>query len=204
MNRPTGRTLRLGVASAALLGLSAVTLTGLASSALFTDTKSTSAAALTTGNVALNLGGTASTAFAVTAMAPGDAKYGVVSVQNSGSLALRYASTANWSAAGPLPATATLSVRTIASAVATCDSTLAWGTGDVVKDAKAASVSATAVTLFGSSVAGQQTGDRTLAAASTDYYCVRLLLPAAADNTVASQTSNLTISFDAEQTVNNP
>ena len=73
MNRPTGRTLRLGVASAALLGLSAVTLTGLASSALFTDTKSTSAAALTTGNVALNLGGTASTAFAVTAMAPGAA-----------------------------------------------------------------------------------------------------------------------------------
>ena len=197
------RTLRYGIASAALLGLSAVTLTGLASSALFTDTKSTSASAITTGNVALTLGGTASTALAVTGMAPGDIKYGVVTVQNAGSLALRYAGTANWSAAGTLPSTATLSMRTIASGAATCDATLGWGTGDVVTNAKAATSLVTAVTLFGSNLAGQQTGDRALAASSSDYFCVRLQLPSSADNTVASQSSNLTFSFDAEQTANN-
>ncbi|MFN8156771.1 MAG: hypothetical protein U0R68_05115 [Candidatus Nanopelagicales bacterium] len=198
------RTLRVGLASAALLGLSAVTLTGLASSALFTDSKSTSAAAITSGNVALTVGGTASTALAVSAMAPGDTKYAVVSVANSGSLALRYSGVATWSAAGTLPNTATLSMRTIASSGATCDGTLSWGTGDVVTNAKAASTSATSVTLFGSSSAGAQTGDRNAAAAATDYFCVRLALPSSADNTVAGQTSNLTLSFDAEQTANNP
>jgi hypothetical protein len=136
-------------------------------------------------------------------MAPGDTKYGVVTVQNAGSLALRYAGTANWSAAGTLPATATLSLRTIASGAATCDGTLGWGTGDVVTNAKAASSLVTAVTLFGSNLTGQQTGDRSLAANSNDYFCVRLQLPSSADNTVASQTSNLTLAFDAEQTANN-
>ena len=83
MNRPSGRTLRLGAASVAMLSLSAVTLTNLASSALFTDSRTTSASTVTSGNVALTLGGTASSSFALTAMAPGDAKYGVITVQNS-------------------------------------------------------------------------------------------------------------------------
>ena len=197
------RTLRFGLASATLLGLSAVTLTGLASSALFTDTKATTASAITTGNVSLALGGTSSTAFAVTAMAPGDTRYGVVTVQNSGSLALRYAGTANWSAAGVLPNTATLSLRAIASGAATCDGTLGWGTGDVSTNVKTTSALVTTATLFGSSVTGQQTGDRTIAANANDYFCIRLQLPASADNTVASQSSNLSFAFDAEQTANN-
>jgi len=204
MNRPSGRTLRLGVASVALLSLSAVTLTNLASSALFTDSRTTSASTVTSGNVALTLGGTASSSFALSAMAPGDAKYGVITVQNSGSLALRYSGVATWGTAGTLPNTAQISMRTIAGAGSTCDASLAWGTADVVTNASAATTSATTVSMFGSSSAGQQTGDRTVSAASSENFCVRLQLPTSAGNTVASQTSTLGFQFDAEQTVNNP
>ena len=204
MKRLSGRTVRLGAASAALLCLSAVTLTNLASSALFTDTRSTSASTVASGNVALTLGGTVSSNFAIAAMAPGDAKYGVVTAQNSGSLALRYSGVATWGTAGTLPNTAQISVRVIASSGATCDGSLAWGTGDLVTNASASTVVATTVALFGSSTAGQQPGDRSIAAASSESMCVRLQLPSSAGNSVASQTSTLTLQFDAEQTVNNP
>jgi len=161
------RTIRLGLVSAALVGVSAVSLTSLASPALFTSTQSTSASIVTSGSVDLTLGGSAATTLAVSAMAPGDAKYGVVSVQNSGSLQSRYSAKATWSAGNALTSALTLSVRSIASAGATCDATLAWGTADLATNANAAS-NATSAALFGSSTAGQQTGDRTLGAASTE------------------------------------
>lgn len=196
------RTIRLGLVSAALVGVSAVSLTSLASTALFTSTQSTSASVVTSGSVDLTLGGSAATTLAVSAMAPGDAKYGVVSVQNSGSQESRYSAKATWSAGNALTSALTLSVRSIASAGATCDATLAWGTADLATNANAAS-NATTAALFGSATAGQQTGDRTLGAASTEYLCVRLALPSAAGNSVANLTSNLTLTFDAEQTANN-
>lgn len=197
------RTLRIGVLSAALLGVSAVSLTSLASSALFTATGSTSGSTVTSGSVDIALGGTAATTLAVSAMAPGDSRYGVISVQNSGSLAARYSARAAWSPANALTSALTLSVRTIASTSATCDATLAWGTGDLVTNA-AGTGDAASVPLFGSATTGQQTGDRALAAAATEVLCVRLSLPTSAGNAVASQTSSLSVVLDAEQTVNNP
>jgi hypothetical protein len=200
---PTGRTLRIGAASAALLCVSAVTLTSLASSALFTDSKTTGASTLASGSVALGLGGSATTnALAAGTMAPGDTKYAVVTVTNSGSLALRYSGTATWSASNALSQAITLSVQSIASAGATCDATVGtnWAAPNVAANITA---SGTSVALFGSPVAGQQTGDRTLSAASAEYFCIREQLPSTATNTVANLTSNVNLQFDAEQTANN-
>lgn len=196
------RTLRLGLVSAALVGVSAVSLTNLASTALFTDTQSTTASVVTSGSVDLALGGSAATTLAVPAMAPGDARYGVVTVQNAGSLQSRYSAKAGWSTGNALTSALTLSVRTIAAAGSTCDASLAWGTSDVATN-ETASSNATTLALFGSSTAGQQTGDRALGAASNEYLCVRLALPSSAGNSVASLTSSLTLTFDAEQTANN-
>ena len=202
MTSPAGRTLRVVIAAGALVALSGVTLSSLASSALFTDSKSAAAAAVTSGSVTLALGGSASTSLAVAAMAPGDATYGVVSVTSAGSLQSRYSGRATWSTASALTSTLALSVRTIASGVATCDGSLAWGTGDVATN-RTAGQGQTAVALFGDPAAGGQPGDRTLGAATTEHLCVRLALPASAGNAVAGLSSALTLTFDAEQTANN-
>jgi hypothetical protein len=195
------RAIRLGILSAAIVGVSVVSATSLASSALFTATGSTGPSTVTSGSVSLALGGTAATTLAVPAMAPGDSRYGVISVQNSGSLAARYSAHAAWSTANALTSALSISVRTIASTSAACDASLAWGTGDLATDASGAGAS---VALFGSSSAGQQTGDRALAASAAEVLCVRLSLPTSAGNSVADQTSSLSVVLDAEQTANNP
>ena len=203
MNRPSARTLRLATASAALLALSAVSMGTLASSALFTSTASSGPATVASGSVSLVLGGSASTTLATSGMAPGDTRFGVVSVQNAGSLQARYSAAITWSAANELTSALTLSAKSIASAGATCDATLTWTSGNLATDVSAG-VGQTTVALFGSSAAGDQAGDRTISAAATEFVCVRLSLPAATGNTAASKTSNLSLDFVAEQTANNP
>jgi hypothetical protein len=178
-------------------------VTSLASAALFTDTRATAASTVTTGDVALAVGGSVSSSFAVAALAPGDAKYGVVTVQDSGSLALRYSGQASWGTAGVLPASAQISMRSIASPTAPCDGSIPLGTGDIVTNVSASSTLSTSVAMFGSSSTGQQPGDRALAAATSESLCVRLQLPTSAGNAVANQTSTLAFQF-AEQTINNP
>lgn len=203
---PSPRTLRLAAASLGLVALSAITVANLASSALFTDSQTAGATTVATGNVALSLTGATLANLGTSSLAPGDAKFAIVTVSNSGTLADRYAATLKWSASNAMTQAVQVSVRTIASGAATCDGTLAW-TGVVdnatylAKDVTAAGSSQA---LFGSAVAGAQTGDRGLAASGSDYLCVRTVLPAATGNTAASQTAGLSIAFDAEQTANNP
>jgi hypothetical protein len=203
VNRPSARTLRLATASAALLAVSAVSVGTLASTALFTATASSGPATVASGSVSLALGGTASTTLATSGMAPGDTRFGVVSVQNSGSLQARYSAAITWSSANELTSALTLSAKSIASAGATCDASLTWTSGNLATDVSAASGQTTAA-LFGNATAGNQTGDRTINAAATEFVCVRLALPAATGNTAASKTSNLSLDFVAEQTANNP
>lgn len=202
MSTPSGRTLRILAASAALVAVSSATLSSLASSALFTDSASSSPASVTSGSVSLALGGSAWTTLAVSAMAPGDARFGVVSVANTGSLQSRFSGRADWSAANALTSTIAVSTRSIASLGGACDASLPWGTGDVSADHVAAS-GETSVPLFGSPAPGAQAGDRVLGAETTEYYCVRLFLPASAGNAVAGQTASVALVFDAEQTANN-
>jgi transcriptional regulator GlxA family with amidase domain len=199
---PSSRSVRIAIAAGALLSASAVTMTSLASSALFTASASSGPAAVTSGSVELALSGTSSTTLAVTAMAPGDARYGVVTVTNTGSLQSRYSARATWSTPNALTATLELSTRRIDAVGSACDATLAWGSGDLATD-RSAATDETSVALFGSSAPGQQVGDRTIDASTSEILCVRLRLPSAAGNSVAGLTSALTLEFAAEQTANN-
>lgn len=204
MSRITARQLRLGAASVALVGLSAVSLTNLASSALLTDSRTAGPATVTSGNVALTLGSTSFSNFAATASAPGDAKYTVLTITNGGTLQMRYSATVNWSASNALTQAMQFGVIKIASAGATCDGTLGWTTAvdNTTYLAKDVTASGTSVALFGSSAAGAQTGDRTLAASASEYLCVRELEPSSySTNSVLS--SDLSLTFNAEQTANN-
>ena len=190
MRLPSARTLRIGAVSAAVVGLSAISIANLASSALLTDSKSAGPAAVTSGNVGLTLGTTTFSNFASAASAPGDAKYTLLTVTNSGSLALRYSATVTWSTSNAL--------------TQAMQFTLAWTTAvdNTTYLAKDVTASGTSIALFGSSATGAQTGDRALAAAASDYLCVRELEPSTySTNTVVS--SNLSLTFDSEQTANN-
>ena len=67
---------------------------------------------------------------------------------------------------------------------------------------KTSTTSTTALTIFGDSSTGQQTGDQAYTASSTQYYCFKLALPSTVtDNT--GQTNTLTVTVNAEQTKNN-
>ncbi len=57
---------------------------------------------------------------------------------------------------------------------------------------------------IGNPAQGAQAGDRTLAAASNEVLCFRVILPIASGNTLQGLTSAVTFTFDAEQTANNP
>lgn len=202
--RITGRQLRIGAASAALVGLSAVSLTNLASSALLTDSKTAGPATVTSGNVSLALGSTTFSNLAAGASAPGDAQYTILTVTNGGSLQMRYSATLNWSTSNALTQAMQFGVIKVATSSSTCDGTLAWSTAvdSTTYLAKDVTASGTSVALFGSSAAGAQAGDRTLAAGGVEHLCVRELEPSTySTNSVLS--SDVSITFDAEQTANN-
>ena len=204
MHLPSGHTLRIGAVSAALVGLSAISLANLASSALLTDSKAAGPAAVTSGNVALTLGTTTFSNFASSASAPGDAKYTLITVTNSGSLALRYSATLTWSVSNALTQSMQFGVIKVATSSSTCDGTLSWTTAvdNATYLAKDVTASGTSIALFGNNSTGAQTGDRALAAAASDYLCVRQLEPLTySTNTVVTSTLGLT--FDSEQTANN-
>ncbi len=202
--RITGRQLRIGAASAALVGLSAVSLVNLASSALLTDSKTAGAATVTSGNVSLALGSTTFSNLAASASAPGDAKYTLLTVTNAGSLQMRYAATLTWSTSNALTQAMQFGVIKVATSGSTCDGTLSWATAvdNTTYLAKDVTASGTSIALFGDSAAGSDSGDRTLAASGVEYLCVRALEPSSySTNTVVS--SNLSLTFTAEQTANN-
>lgn len=201
MHAPSSRTVRTGLAGAGLLAMCGIAFGSLASSALFTSSASTGSATVASGNVAIGLGGSGSTALAVSAMAPGDTRYGIVTLTNTGSLQARVASKATWSQSNALTQALSLSVRQITNGSTTCDATLGWGTGDIISN-QVAGVGITTIPVYGSATTGQQPGDRTVSAAGVETYCARLTLPVATGNAAASLTSDLTFTFDAEQTAN--
>jgi len=273
-----GRGTRVPAVIAALIGMTGIGVAGIASAALWVDSKTTSAAPVTAGTITLALGQSASSGgLAVSNLMPGDATYTKLSVQNSGTGAARVASTATWAAANALTADVQLSLVTVANSGSTCDSTvdfsnplnsattsktvsnvaltsniatittsaahglsvgqpvtisaLSAGTAingsytvasvpttttftvaktnaNIVSTAATGTVtiptvstSGTSMTVFGSSTQGVQTGDRTFAANTTEYYCVKSYVPLA--STAGGLSGTVQLNFFAEQTANN-
>lgn len=185
------------VAAASLAGLAFVGI-GL-SGALFTDSTALGGNTLTSGTV--QIGTTPGTAV-VTAgnMAPGDEVFGNVRVDNNGSLRLRYALTASADNVDALGLRTQLRVSVFdgvtpfqCAAGNVAGGTLLGGPVGL----------GTAQLLFGDPTPGADAGDRALSAAASEDLCVRVALPLATSNAFQGATTEITLTFDAEQTVNN-
>lgn len=183
--------LGLGAASVAFVGVA-----GLASSALFTSQDTSTGNSFTSGTVAINTGSGAAV-FTAANMAPGDVNYGKVPVANAGSLQMRYAMSSSSTNADSKGLASTLTAKVVAiSSAATCNQSAISG-GTPIYSGLLSSAA------FGSIAAGAQAGDRTLAAGASEALCVEVTFPVAATNGVQGASTSTTLTFDAEQTLNN-
>ena len=189
-----GRRLALGIGTVAL---AATGVAGLATAALFTDSQNVTANSTTTGTVKLGVA-PATAAWTVTGVAPGwSSTYGI-QVDNTGSLALRYAVTSS----STNPDTKALATQLDAAVVA-APSTAGCASADYTTSPLYAGKLSGLAT--GSPAAGPQAGDRQVSANAGEALCVRLSMPKTAnDNPFQGATTVTTLTFDAEQVVYNP
>ena len=168
------------------LGLGA----GSISLATFVDSDGSSGG-FVSGTVTLGLSPTTSL-LTMSGMVPGNQIASPVTIQNTGTLNLRYAMTA--SATDPDgkhlrdALNLTIERRT--------------GCGGSVLETLYDGPIATA--LYGDPRAGADPGDRTLATSASEVLCFRASLPAGADPLYASASTTVTLTFWSEQTAGNP
>lgn len=174
----------------------AVGMVAVTSLAVFTDSENVTGNTFTTGTV--DIAATPATAVVtMPAMAPGDQVTAPLTVDNLGTLDLRYSVTS----ATTEDILAAELVLTMKSGVTTCTN-LGWtADGTNLYSGVLGTVASTAV--MGNIAQGADAGDRTLAPGGSEIICVNVTLPLAA---TAGQgvTTTATLTFDAEQTVNNP
>jgi spore coat-associated protein N len=168
--------------------------------ALFTDTETVDA---TFGTGTIDLDGVKIDALVLTnsAMMPGDSVTDDVVVENDGTAQLRYAMTTASTNADTkgLRNVLTLTVKTVDATTpgTPCDNF--DGTAIL-----AATVLGASGAGFGDPTAGDDTGDRILAAASNETLCFRVSLPSGTGNAYQGAATTTTFTFDAEQTASNP
>jgi hypothetical protein len=170
--------------------------------ALFTSSAVANANGFTTGTIVIGIT-PVNTIFTANVMMPGDAvPAGVpgqaVTVTNSGTGQLRYAVTG---IATNAPLASSL-VITIKQPDGNAGSSCALFTGTTVSTTT--TVATTTTNLVGDPAAGAQAGDRVLAGGAVETLCFKATLPIGTGNTAQGLTTNITISFLAEQTANNP
>ncbi len=205
------------VMSAATVGLAVIGVTSLTTSALFTDNDAAQSGTFTTGSVDISRG-TDQAILTAPNMAPGDIVWGPVTVNNSGSLSFRYAIAYNFTdiataATVDAPARSLLStklslrVNTVAD-VASCPLGGPLGTtSELATVASGEGVTAEKV-IIGLRTTGVSTVDgsteRPLGSGKSEVLCVGVGMALEADNTFQQTAANLTLTFYAEQTTNNP
>jgi spore coat-associated protein N len=174
---------------------------------LLTDSASVPANSFVSGTV--DLSGSPTTAVvSATGMVPGNTVTAPMTVTNSGSLALRYAVTSTINnTAGSISLAAQLKLR-IRSGVSSCVTASfdadAGGVNEYGGAGGADLGSVGGTNLIGDPTAGNQTGDRSLAAGASEVLCVQVALPSSTSSTYSGLSSTATFSFAAEQTRNNP
>jgi spore coat-associated protein N len=170
-------------------------------SALFTDTAVVDANAFTSGTVIIT---TEPTTVAVTFsnMAPGDKMTAPIVISNTGTLPLRYAVTSTATHTDTKSLMTQLDL-TIKSGVTDCTNS-GFATDGTSVYAAADLGSVAGLNIVGDPTVGNQTGDRTLAAAANETLCFNVVLPQDSDNTYQGATTTATFTFAAEQTTNNP
>jgi predicted ribosomally synthesized peptide with SipW-like signal peptide len=186
-----------------VLLLAAGLLAGLASvgSALFTSTATVDSNTFTTGTVVLNTNPTA-TLVTFSNMAPGDQVTAPITVTNNGTLQLRYAVTSVATNADNKNLRSQL-VLTVKSGVTDCSNNGFGNSGTQLYSGVLGSDSP-GTNIIGNPAQGEQTGDRTLNASSSETLCFNVTLPLSTGNAYQNATTTATFTFYAEQTANNP
>lgn len=190
------RQLALAVLAVATIGGAG----GAASLALFSDQEAINGTS-SSGSIVLDDVKIDALTLTTAGLMPGDSVTDDVVVENDGSAELRYAlstSSTNADAKG-LRDVLTLTVKTVdlTTPSAPCDDF--DGASTLYSGVLGASTAG-----FGSSSAGADSGDRTLAAAAAETLCFRVTLPSGTGNAYQSASTTTTFTFDAEQTANNP
>ena len=205
-----GRRRRLW-ATGSVLALAAVGVTSLTTSALFTD-QDTLSGAISTGTIVLDATGAQFT-LPVGGLAPGGTVVAPLTVQNSGSLQLRYAVSTSAATTAPPAGTpgegdlrTVLRARVLADATCTVEST---ATAPVLGDTQTVGGAEfglpTGLTpIVGDPATGADPGDRELAGVTgAETLCVRVDMSRDAGNEFQNTAAELTFQLDSEQTVNN-
>ena len=208
------------VSTFAIIALATFGVTGLTTSALFTDNESVTSGTITTGTVDLTTTSPVSFTLPAGGLAPGDAAFATVTVTNSGSLAYRYAvtykandtdTTPGTSTAPPTGVTATtvalssqLRLRAyLIAAPASCDLAGTASATPLASAGPGLSTDPTMTPFIGTVATGPQPGDRTLSASVNETLCLRVDLAKETTNDFQDTATNITLRFDAEQTINN-
>jgi predicted ribosomally synthesized peptide with SipW-like signal peptide len=175
-----------------MVAVGMVTVTSLA---VFTDSENVTGNTFTTGTV--DIAATPATAVVtMPAMAPGDQVTAPLTVDNLGTLDLRYSVTST-TTEDVLAAALVLSIK---SGVTTCTNAGFTADGTSLYSGVLGTVATSAI--MGNIAQGADAGDRTLAPGGSEILCVNVALPLAA-TTGQGATTTATFTFDAEQTVNN-
>lgn len=208
------------IASAATVGLAVVGVTSLTTSALFSDNDAVSGSGFTTGSVDITKTPLA-TVLVAPNMAPGDTVYGPVTVTNSGSLAFRYAVGYFFTDTDTTPGEGTgltgpsllssqlsLSVHEVA-APENCSPL----TGPIEGSTRLADVPVGTAVTADNDIIGTRGSDggghgelvlQPSVGDSDDFLCVGVGMSVGAGNEYQQTTADLTLTFYAEQTANNP
>lgn len=164
------------------------------SGALFTDTDNVEAAQIATGTLALTAPATVD--FTLTNLAPGDEANKAIALSNDASLELRYdMTTAAVDSDETFPLSAQLSALIYleseegADANDTCDSDYA--------------TASTYTTLNSAAMGSLALTDRVVSAGGSEVLCVAVELPDTTGNDYQADTTDVTFTFNSEQTVNN-
>lgn len=166
--------------------------------ASFTSAAQSTGNQFTAGTLTLGAGITTGT-LTVSNLVPGDSFTARLSVQNSGSLTLRYAMTTSISGSSSLGSALQLAIRTDADKDGSCSTSSA---GDETLYSTAALSSAA----FGDPSQGAQTGDRELTpsgSTSSEDLCFTVQLPSNTSTTLAGTNVTATFTFSAEQVAGN-
>jgi hypothetical protein len=193
--------LRRALAIAFVGTLSLVAVTTLTTQAMFTTQAGSSGNTFVGGTVDLTLGQT-SAAVTMAPMMPGDKVTAPLSVDNSGSVGLRYSMTSTTSTTGDasLPNLLVLTIKDDVPAASCTDAQ--WATGTNVVYTGPLGDDAAPTHVLGSPAQGPDAGDRPLGAGASETLCVQVEYPLGADAGEGA-TTTATFRFDAEQTKNN-
>jgi hypothetical protein len=188
------RLIAAGLLLAVAIATTIVSVTG----AMFTDTQSVGANTFSTGTIDISTS-PATALVTYSGMVPGDKVTNPITVSNDGSLEFRYAiqsTTTEDVLAAALDMTIKTGVTTCTNAGFDTDGSTISGPGDLG--------STTGLNVVGDPTAGQDAGDRVLAALANEVLCFQVSLPLSADGSVQGLTTTATFDFASEQTANNP